>query len=263
MTFLRKWLILVHRYLGIAIGLLIVMWFVSGIGMMYAKEMPELTPHMRLERLAPLDFSQIMLSPTDAAIEAKLTQYPERISSDARRPRRARIGASTVFADSGYAGRRLDPGDAVRSPAASCACPPPSCTAGVLAKADQWTIGERRQMPLHKIVVDDADRTQLYVGERAKEVILLTTRGTRALAWVSAIPHWLYFTPLRLQDRIWRRIMVWGAALGVVLALLGIGLAIFQFSPSRPFRFSRVLSYNPYSGLMRWHYPPAWSGVFR
>jgi hypothetical protein len=167
-----------------------------------------------------------------------------------------RLGGATVFGDSGYVVEDgLDPADAVAIASRFMRLPAAKLHhAGVLKQADQWTIGERRQMPLHKIVVDDAARTQLYVGEQAKEVILLTTRGTRALAWVSAIPHWLYFAPLRLHDRIWRRIMTWGSALGVVLALLGLGLAIVQFSPSRPFRFSRILSYNPYAGLMRWHY---------
>ena len=44
MTSFRKSLILVHRYLGIALGLLFVTWFLSGIGMMYAGVMPTLSP---------------------------------------------------------------------------------------------------------------------------------------------------------------------------------------------------------------------------
>ena len=48
---LRKWLILSHRYAGIVLSLLVVMWFVTGITMMYAGGMPRLTPEMRLEKL--------------------------------------------------------------------------------------------------------------------------------------------------------------------------------------------------------------------
>ena len=46
----RTWLILVHRYLGIALALLFLMWFVSGIAMIYARDMPRLTPETRLAR---------------------------------------------------------------------------------------------------------------------------------------------------------------------------------------------------------------------
>jgi len=53
---------------------------------------------------------------------------------------------------------------------------------GVLTEPDQWTIGNRRQMPLHKIVVDDSARTQLYVSEPLAEVAVMTTRASRALA---------------------------------------------------------------------------------
>ena len=49
MKLLRKWLILSHRYAGIVLSLLVVMWFVTGITMMYAGGMPRLTPEMRLE----------------------------------------------------------------------------------------------------------------------------------------------------------------------------------------------------------------------
>src|SRR2546427_5689326 len=40
---LRKWLILTHRYAGIVLSLFFVMWFLSGIAMIYARGMPGLT----------------------------------------------------------------------------------------------------------------------------------------------------------------------------------------------------------------------------
>ena len=66
MTWFRKALILSHRYLGIVLSLVIVMWFATGIVMMYAGGMPRLTPELRLERLPPLELSRIQLTPSDA-----------------------------------------------------------------------------------------------------------------------------------------------------------------------------------------------------
>src|SRR5436190_1845659 len=133
MTWFRKWLILIHRYLGIALGLLFVSWFVSGIGMMHA---------------------------------------------------------------------------------------------GVMTEPDQWTIGNRRQMPLHKIVANDDARTELYVSEPLSEVAVVTTRRSRAMAWVGAIPHWLYFIELRRNNSLWRQVILWTSGVGSVLALIGLVLGI-------------------------------------
>ena len=113
--------------------------------------------------------------------------------------------------------------------------------AGVLTEPDQWTIGNRRQMPLHKIVADDAARTELYVSEPLSEVAVATTRRSRTLAWVGAIPHWLYFVELRRNDSAWRQVILWTSGAGSVLAFIGLVLGFVQYR-------------TRYAGLMRWHY---------
>ena len=40
MKLFRRAAILAHRYLGIGLGLLVIMWFATGITMMYAGGMP-------------------------------------------------------------------------------------------------------------------------------------------------------------------------------------------------------------------------------
>ena len=101
---LRKWLILSHRYAGIVLSLLVVMWFVTGITMMYAGGMPRLTPEMRLDKLPNLDLARVRLTPAEAA-EAGLVDAPGRtlLLSVMGRPA-YRFGAgdtTTVFADTG------------------------------------------------------------------------------------------------------------------------------------------------------------------
>ena len=62
----KRALIFVHRWLGIALCLLFLLWFPSGIGMMYFP-MPSVTPAARFERLPVLQASKVMLSPGEAA----------------------------------------------------------------------------------------------------------------------------------------------------------------------------------------------------
>ena len=62
----RRVLIYTHRWLGIAGCVVFLVWFVSGIVMMYAR-MPRLTAEERLARLPTLDLTHVTVSPADAA----------------------------------------------------------------------------------------------------------------------------------------------------------------------------------------------------
>ena len=259
MAQLRKWLILSHRYLGLALGLLFVVWFASGIGMIYARGMPSLTDELRLERLVPLDLESVRVMPLEAAERAGLGQSLGRVTllTVMDRPAYRLDGrrAATVFADTGELMPEVGPASAREVASRFMDLPPERVRyERLLTQADQWTVSERGQLPLHKLSIDDERGTQLYVSPESGEVTLLTTRASRALAWVSAIPHWLYFTPLRVKQNLWTNTVLWTAGLGCVLAILGITLGILQFKFSRPFRWSRIRSYIPYKGWMRWHH---------
>src|SRR3989442_5224627 len=74
----RKWLILTHRYLGIVLCAFFMMWFVSGIAMIYARGMPGFTPDMRLERLAELNMGAVKVTASEAVAKAELDRAPAR-----------------------------------------------------------------------------------------------------------------------------------------------------------------------------------------
>ena len=252
-------LILLHRYLGIPLGVLFVVWFASGIVMMYTGDMPRLTPERRLERRPALDLAGVALSPDAAARRALLAPTARRalLLTVLGRPA-YRFDGVTVFADTGerlgevgpraaaavagrFAGQPLDAVEHVRT----------------LDEPDQWTLVERGQLPLHQLRVADAAGTVLYVSPRTGEVVMETTRRSRALAWLGAIPHWFYFSALRTNQPLWSAVVVWTATLGCLLAVLGLVLGVTQFRWRRrgeAARASRVGTRIPYAGGMRWHY---------
>ena len=255
----RKWLILSHRYLGIGLGLLFVVWFASGIGMIYARGMPSLTDELRLERLPPLDLESVQMMPLAAAERAGLGESLGSVTllmvMDRPAYRLGGRGTTTVFADTGELMPEVGPAPAREVASRFMDLPPDRVRyEKLLTESDQWTISQRARLPFHKLSIDDEQGTQLYVSPESGEVVLLTTRASRALAWVSAIPHWLYFTPLRVKQNLWTQTVLWTAGLGCVLAIMGITLGIVQFKFSRPFQWSRIRSYIPYAGWMRWHY---------
>lgn len=267
---LRRWLILSHRYLGIALGALVVVWFVSGIAMIYAGGMPALSEAERLERLPPLDLASVRRTPLEAAEAAGLAGPVDAVTLrtvEGRPAYRLRAGGRTavVFADTGATAGPVDATRA-RSIAARFAGAPPQRVRheSRLLRPDQWTIAEGGSFPLHRLSVEDGRGSTVYVAEPTGEVVQWTTGRERALAWVAAIPHWLYLTPLRLRADLWRQVILWTSGLASVLAALGLVLAVVQLrTPAGPGRLSRIASRIPYRGSMRWHYVTgALFGVF-
>ena len=198
MRIARKWLILSHRYLGIALCLLLVMWFGSGIVMIYAGGMPALTPEARRAHLPALDFGRITLSPADAAARAGLDAPPSATLLSVQGRPAYRFGGRapvTVFADTGDALAPVPVAESRRIASRFLGVPEPLLEdAGQLTVPDQWTLQLARRGGLQKFTVADDARTEVYVSPRTAEVVLTTTRRDRVLAWMGVIPHWMYFS---------------------------------------------------------------------
>src|SRR5437016_3492103 len=98
-------LIFVHRWLGVALCLLFLLWFPSGIGMMYW-DYPSVSAADRLEHAPPLDASKVVLSPAEAAAKLGEGEQPGQVrlnTFDGRPVYRFRVGQgdAIVYADTG------------------------------------------------------------------------------------------------------------------------------------------------------------------
>jgi len=94
-------LVYTHRWLGIALGVLFILWFASGIVMIYAR-MPVLDPAERLARLAPIAPTTVRTAPGAVAAEASRFTIS---TLDGRPVYRVTNGGvqQTTFADTGEA----------------------------------------------------------------------------------------------------------------------------------------------------------------
>lgn len=242
-----------HRWLGAAGGLLIFVWFASGIVMMYAR-MPVLDPREKVARLAPLDVSSLRVAPQSVAPDAaRLT-----ISTLGGRPvYRVIAGGNprTIFADTGEPLAPLGAERAVEIAKAFIGDDhTPIRYDARLHDADQWTFGVRAQMPLHRIAIGDADDTRLYITERSGEVVMKSTASGRRWGFLGAVLHWIYFTPFRRNAPLWTQTIIWTSIAGVVLSIAGLLWGIWRYSPSRRYRLKRQRRRSPYAGLMKWHH---------
>jgi hypothetical protein len=252
-SIVRAGLVQVHRWLGVAGGLLFVAWFASGIVMMY-KRMPEFSATERLARVADLDASRVEVSPAQAARAAEANPAALRLGMHLDRPV-YRFGGRAVFADTGEPLAALSAEDALA--VVRAAWPEHAGTASVevrLEDPEQWTLQSRAFLPLHRIALGDERDARVYVTERTGEVVMETTASERAWAYPGAVLHWLYFTPLRVHSALWVQLIIWLSVAGCVLTASGLVWGVWRWSPRRGYREAAAASASPYGGLLRWHH---------
>jgi len=101
----KKGLIFVHRWIGVALCVLFLLWFASGVVMMYWS-FPSVRADDRLERSPALDLSAVRLSPAEALASLHLSPAPAQMplnTFDGRPVYRFRSGRNEriVYADTG------------------------------------------------------------------------------------------------------------------------------------------------------------------
>jgi hypothetical protein len=254
---LKKALIIVHRWMGVSLCLLFLSWFASGIVLMYW-DYPAVSEADRLSRAAVLDAAGVRLSPQEAYARLQTDLQPDQVklgTLDGRPVYRFRFGEaeSIVSAVNGQTQTEFPPELTLRIASSWTGQPPAEARVEENTEEDQWTVsGEFQDLrPMRKYSWPDGE--QVYVSTVTGEVAQYTTRASRMGAYFGAIPHWLYFTPLRKHASMWARIVIWASGLGTVAALFGIIIGALAYSPSKRFLHKGAPSSLPYTGQKRWH----------
>lgn len=255
----RRVLVYTHRWLGIGGCLLFIVWFVSGVVMMYVR-MPSLSAEERLLRQMPLDLTSVRVEPASAAAMAGFAPRTMRLGMLADRPvyfLNAGSDWAAIYADTGVLIEELSAEETLSlarrfAPEHASTIRPDA----YLLDSDQWTLSSaiRPLMPLHRFALGDAKGSELYISGITGEPVMETTRRERVWGFFGAVLHWLYFTPLRRATGVWVNTIIYLSIAGSVLCLTGIAWGIWRFSPFARFRLKRVASHSPYAGMMKWHH---------
>lgn len=272
-THAKRWLFLIHRWLGIVACAFFAMWFISGVVMMYVGY-PKLTEAERLQHLPPLGTGSGLLAPREAldaaGIAGPLKELRLAVASGGRsvylavplgagpatgmhRVSPPGSGVITIDARSGTRLQAVDARLALAS-AASYAGPGVSLDYRGTVGEDAFTHsrGLDAHRPLHRVQLADVDATLLYVSGRTGEVVRDAHRAERLWNYAGAWIHWLYPFRGNAFDRYWADIVNWLSILGIAMALTGTIVGLLRWRFTRPYRSG---SRSPYQGrMMRWHH---------
>ena len=246
-------LVVLHRYLGVAVGIVMTLWCLSGVVMIYSGY-PRLAEAERLRGLAPLQLATCCadVSPALARVDGirrfnveMLVGRPVLRLTDTAGRRQLidlRTGAATPGADEAAA-------QTIASGFAAAKGVHASVRAVRLIDKDQWTVQDAaRRGPVWRIAFADPPHTQVYVARRSGEVVQVTTAKQRFWGWLGAVPHWLYPTVLRQNGELWSQVVIWTSTAGVFLTAIGLYIGVARLKRYRSGRWS------PYRGLFWWHH---------
>lgn len=249
---LRRAAFLVHRWLGIALALLMAVWTLSGIVMMYVS-FPETTEEERLAGLAPLDLAACC---DNAYLPGGVQITGARVEMLAGEPVLRWQGqpgtgvASLAQVALPEVGRERAAEIAAAHLENATGAMPPVRVEQITR--DQWTVYGRfrAHAPLFKASFDDDAGTVLYISGATGDVVQDTTRHERFWNWLGAVPHWLYFTAFREIQPLWYNFVVYASLLGIFLTVTGIYVGIHMYGKGK--------TRSPYRGIALWHH---WTGL--
>ena len=246
-----KLLLILHRYLGVFVGLIMLMWCLSGFVMMY-QGFPDTTRTETYQARSTLNIENC----------CDLGALP--VDADARASFEIRVRANEPVID-------IRGGDASGTYSLTNGTPVAALNetqiAGVMADfarangleaqsispepilKDQWSVYMwRRAAPLWRAELGDPADTYLYVSGQSGEVAQDANSFERILAWFGAIPHWLYPEILRANQPLWYQTVIWLTVVGMFLTVTGLTVGIIRLK-RRPDRWS------PYKKTMwLWHH---------
>ena len=253
-----KLIIVVHRYVGVALGVIMTIWCLSGFVMMY-QGFPETSQEERLAGLETLDLSHCCAS-LPIADDAAAGSLRIEMLNGAPVIRIGRRGETQTFNIATGAPIGVLDEAGVRQVATSFAAG--NGIKGEIASLDQihddqWTVSGAGQQPLWRAEFNDPQNTLVYVDAKAASVVQDANSGERLVAWFGAIPHWLYPAILRTNVALWTQIVIWSSAIGCFLVITGIvvGIARLRGKSGRWFPYKRPMwlfhhIFGTFAGIM-------------
>lgn len=282
MNIFNKTIQKIHKWTGLIIALFFIIWFVSGIILLYHKypkvtqeetyshhesldaanlpaihEIPGLTDTTRIKTLS----ISRNLGETVWMISQASSHKENAMSKKSKSDDYYTFKDSILTKQSQITDAQLD--------SIACVWASSNSISGVdtLYERQQWILYDRyeKSLPILLYHFDNPGKSQIFISKKNGEVVQESTRSERLWSWVGAIPHKFYLTSVRTDTERWKTVMLIGGLLCLIAALSGMYIGIYYLiiNKIRNHRFSspfkkKVWRYHHIGGLIFGIFLIAW-----
>lgn len=260
---MKRFFYTLHAWGGILLSALFLMWFVSGIVMIY-HGYPRWTDAEALRYSPPIDHSKL---PSPDSLAHLLNKYSVDTTTHYSLQLESNLMGETFFrvtTPEKEVSIRID-GDTLSTPNVNYGYLQTLASrwqsdilrVDTLHTVDQWTPFSRlkEDLPFYRIILNDGEVGRwLYVSSRTGRILSESTSEERLWAYFGAIPHWIYPTILRQDADLWKQVVIVLSGLGSIMILAGCYAGIDRYVSTRKQRNKRSWQ-SPYKkSLYRWHH---------
>ena len=223
-----NYLFSIHRITGCIIAGFFLMWFVTGLILIY-HPYPRLTDEQLYEKKEILP----SLLPDIQSIKQKAGENIKQLHI---RQSQGQTLATVTTADSCFTYCCNDTTVAVKPITFSFLeetalkwVNAPVIKVDTLHERVQWILYSRydRAMPIYKFYFDDPEKHELFISGKTGEVQQLTDKSQRLWAWLGAIPHKFYLPFIRKNLDLWDTSITIGGLLCFITSLTGAFVGIY------------------------------------
>lgn len=263
-----------HKITGITAAVFFLMWFASGLVLLYHKypKVTEKEMYSRMDVLRESKLPEIGMIPgmTDTtkiktlSVARHLGHTAWTISTKSSRKDNAMSAKSDTGKKLIFAGDSLLPLSSPTRPqldsiARIWAGSENITSADTLNERGQWILYEKyeKQLPIIRYKFDNPKKSEIFISIKNGEVVQESTRPERIWSYVGAIPHKLYIPSIRTDMKLWENTLLAGALLCLAASLSGIYIGIYYLLKNKrkhrhfatPFK-RKVWRYHHISGLI-------------
>ena len=228
----------VHRITGLSIAVFFLMWFITGIVLIY-HPYPKVSEKLLYDKKETLpsslpDLSSVLSKMDDKVKSLSLKQFQ----------------GQTLFSTD----KAPDITYSVVERVAKHWIDAPIERVDTLKEREQWVLFTKydKELPIYKFYFDDAQKHELFISGRTAEVLQMTTSRQRLWAWLGAIPHKFYIPCIRRDVDVWQNMVAIVSGICLIAALTGWLLGILLWI--KHYQKKHVWQ-NPYKKRWyRWHF---------
>lgn len=219
-----------HKWFGIPLALMFISWYVSGIVMLY-HQFPRLTPST---------------TPVGEADASQIKQLWEEVPDTFKNCKISFSGNHLLATVDNQLIRGYSPTlSDLKAIADSFGTEIEEID--TLQDIDKWIPFNRltSHLSIYKIV--GSDKSFTYISSKTGELLQHNTLSGRRWAWVGALPHYVYITPLRRDSKLWSDTVIWMSGLCTISVIFGLIIAIRFLLKTHKFKIFTRKTWN-------WHY---------